>query len=242
MNCHILTIFPAAFDSFLQASLLGKAHKRGLLQTRLWDIRDFATDKHHQVDDVPYGGGQGMVMKPEPIVRTLEAAFAVEPDAWRILLTPRGKVLSQARLARLAQESALVMLCGRYEGVDERVSAYLDEEISIGDYVLAGGEAAALVLLDGVSRLIPGVLGNADSVEDETFSSGLLEYPQYTRPPEFRGQAVPDVLLSGDHERIRRWRRKEALLLTRQRRPDLFACLSLALSEEDRRLLDEVSE
>lgn len=237
LECHILTLFPEAFASFLEASLLGKACTKGLVNVRLWNIRDFATDKHHSVDDVPYGGGHGMVMKPDPAVAALEAVGQTAPGVWRVLLTPQGKPLNQSLVRTLAARRRVALFCGRYEGVDERVCAYIDEEISIGDYVLSGGEAAALVILDAMVRLIPGVVGNAESVSEESFAAGLLECPQYTRPPVFRNAAVPEVLLSGDHERIRLWRRQQALVRTRQRRPDLL--VQLALTSEDTMLLEQ---
>lgn len=237
LECHLLTIFPEAFSSFLGCSLLGKAISRDLVSVRLWNIRDFATDKHRSVDDVPYGGGQGMVMKADPIVSALEAVRAASPACWRVLLSPSGKLLDQATVKEWVARGKVALICGRYEGIDERVRPYVDDEISIGDYVLAGGEAAALVVLDAMVRLVPNVVGNQESTADESFAHGLLEYPQYTRPPGFRDQAVPEVLLSGDHEKIRCWRRKQSLLRTRARRPDLFA--KLVLSEEDRRLLSD---
>ncbi|MEK6608729.1 MAG: tRNA (guanosine(37)-N1)-methyltransferase TrmD [Myxococcota bacterium] len=237
LEVHILTIFPDAFTSFLQTSLLGKAVQSGLCAVRTRNIRDFSTDKHHSVDDVPYGGGSGMVMKPEPLVAALEAVAKIAPGSWRVLLTPQGRPLDQPKVRELARRERLTLVCGRYEGVDERVRAHLDEEISLGDYVLSGGEVAAMVVLDAVVRLVPGVVGNAASIGEESFAGGVLEYPQYTRPPRFRDQPVPEILLSGDHGKIRAWRRREALRRTRERRPDLFS--RLALDADDRRLLDE---
>ena len=237
MELHVLTLFPEMIASFLQSSLLGKAVSRGILRVRLWNIRDWTRDKHHCTDDVPYGGGPGMVMKPEPIVACLEAVAAEAGPSRRVLLTPGGAVLDQRWVGALALEPRVVLVCGRYEGVDERVRAYIDEEISIGDYVLSGGEAGAIVVIDAVARLLPGVLGDERSLAEESFSAGLLEYPQYTRPAGFRGAEVPHTLLGGDHARIAAWRRRQALIRTRDRRPDLFA--RIALTPQDRRLLEE---
>jgi tRNA (guanine37-N1)-methyltransferase len=229
---HILTLFPDAFTSVLSATMLQKGQERGALEFDLIDIRDFATDKHHVTDDAPYGGGQGMVMKPEPVIAALES-IAGEP--WRILLTPRGQVFSQQRAAELAARPSLALVCGRYEGIDERVRAYVDDEISVGDYILSGGEVGALVVIDAVSRLVPGVLGCENSALDESFAGDLLEYPQYTRPPAFRGVEVPEILLSGDHGAIARWRRHESLRRTFETRPDLLA--KAELSDDDRTFL-----
>jgi tRNA (guanine37-N1)-methyltransferase len=232
MIIHVVTLFPEMFASFVGASLLGKAVQKGLVEVRFTDPRDFTQDKHRSVDDAPYGGGAGMVMRPGPLVAALESLGTTR----KILLTPTGRRLDRAYLSELAQSSSLALICGRYEGFDARVRPFVDEELSIGDFVLQGGEPAAMVVIDAVSRRLPGVLGNADSPVDESFESGLLEYPQYTRPAEFRGQAVPAALLSGNHERIRRWRRWASLRRTQKERPDLFA--TLALSDEDRALLD----
>ena len=232
LSFTIITIFPEMFASPLGHSILKKAQEKGLISVRLVDPREFARDKHRMTDDYPYGGGQGMVMKPEPLVAAIEDARAASPQARVILLSPQGRVFTQQVAARLAQEKALVLICGRYEGVDERVKAFVDEELSIGDYTLSGGEPAATVVIDAVARLIPGVLGNDNSAADESFSDGLLEYPQYTRPEEFRGMKVPEVLLSGDHERIKRWRREMSLRLTRERRPDLAAQATLTQAEK----------
>jgi tRNA (guanine37-N1)-methyltransferase len=233
MRFHILTLFPEVFASVLSATMLQKGQERGALEFDLVNIRDFALDKHRVTDDYPYGGGQGMVMKPEPIVAALES-IAGKP--WRVLLTPQARVLTQERARALAALPSIALVCGRYEGVDERVRDFVDEEISVGDYVLSGGEIGALVLIDAVSRLVPGVLGCEDSAADESFSDDLLEYPQYTRPPEFRGAQVPDVLLSGDHGAVARWRRQESLRRTLERRPDLLD--GADLSPEDRAFLD----
>ena len=235
MELHVLTIFPQMLTSFLQTSLLGRAVSRGLVRVRLWNIREWATDRHRSTDDVPYGGGPGMVMKPEPIVACLEAVAAQEGPARRVLLSPAGPRLDQRRTRDLCAAGRVALVCGRYEGVDERVRKHVDEELSIGDYVLSGGEIAAMVVIDAVARLVPGVLGDERSLCEESFAAGLLEYPQYTRPPDFRGEGVPPMLLQGDHARIAAWRRRHALIRTRERRPDLFA--QFALSSEDARLL-----
>jgi tRNA (guanine37-N1)-methyltransferase len=239
MRIDILTLFPNMFSSPLRESILGRAIEKGLLQIQTTNIRDFALDKHQVVDDAPYGGGQGMVMKVEPIARAIESVKAENPSARTIYLTPQGKPFHQDLARRLSGQSHLVLLCGRYEGVDERVrELFIDEEISIGDYVLTGGELAAMVLIDAVSRFIPGVLGSDRSAEEDSFFNSLLEYPQYTRPVEFKGCRVPEVLLSGNHSAISLWRKKEALRRTSARRPDLLAKASL--TEEEKGLLEEV--
>jgi len=217
----IVTIFPAYFASPLAAGLLGKAGERGLVQVHLHDLRTWAADRHHSVDDAPFGGGAGMVMLPGPWFEALDALQADGP-AHVVLLAPVGRRFDQATATRLAGEPRLVLCCGRYEGVDERVRSRVDEVLSIGDFVLAGGEAAALVVLDAVARLIPGVMGNAASAADESFAAGLLEYPQYTRPAVYRGLEVPAVLRSGDHGAIARWRHDQAVERTRRLRPDLL--------------------
>ena len=221
MRVDILTIFPRIFDGPLRESLLGKAIEGGTLDVRVHDIRDHATDRHRQVDDEPFGGGPGMVMKPEPI---LGAVAALGPGAKRVLLlSPAGRRLDQALVRELAAEPWLALVCGRYEGVDERVVEGLSaEEISIGDYVLSGGEVPALVVLEAVTRLVPGVVGKGESLAAESFEDGLLDHPHYTRPREFRGLGVPDVLLSGDHRRIEEWRREAAREKTKRNRPDLL--------------------
>ncbi len=221
MRIDILTIFPEYFSGILTTSLIGKARSRGTLQIEVHQLRDWATDRHRTIDDTPYGGGYGMVMKVEPLVAALEAI--APPGATRILLTARGRLFTQEIAHELAERSHLVLLCGRYEGVDERVTSYVDDQLCIGDYVLSGGEAAATVVIDAVSRLVPGVIGTPGSLAEESFSSGLLEYPQYTRPEVFRGERVPEVLLSGNHAEIARWRRATAEEATRARRPDLLA-------------------
>ncbi len=217
----ILTIFPELVEPFLKGSLLGAALREGRLGVHVTDIRAFSTDRHQRVDDAPYGGGDGMVLCCEPVVTAVEAV--AQPGARVIALSPRGRVLDQTLVEELARERQLVLLCGRYAGFDERILGETGaEELSIGDYVLSGGEAAALVVTEAVSRLVPGVIGNPRSPEHDSFSDGLLEHPLYTRPPEFRGRGVPEVLLSGNHAEIEKYRREQATRLTRQRRPDLL--------------------
>ncbi len=234
MRVHLLTIFPELFGGPLATGPIRIAREKGLLDVAVHNLRDYATDKHLVVDDVPYGGGQGMVMKPEPLVQAIEHVAAADRPR-RILLAARGARLAQRDVARLAALPSLLFVCGRYEGVDERVAAYVDEELSVGDYVLSGGELAALVVLDAVVRLVPGVLGNVASPVDDSFATGLLEGPQYTRPPVFRDVAVPDVLRSGDHGAVARWRREQALATTLARRPDLLA--TAPLDDADRAFL-----
>ena len=221
MRIDVFTIFPRILEAPLRESLLGRAIAAGLVDVLVHDIRDFTTDPHRQVDDEPFGGGPGMVMKPEPVFAAVES---LGPDRGRtILLSPAGRRLDQARVRELADDPRLVLICGRYEGVDERVAEGLGaEEISIGDYVLSGGELPALVLIEAVTRLIPGVIGREESHERDSFEDGLLDHPHYTRPAEFRGMAVPEVLRSGDHAAVERWRRAAALEKTRRMRPDLL--------------------
>lgn len=237
VTVDVITIFPEVFAPVLRVGMTGRALARGALSLHVTDLREHTTDRHRSTDDTPYGGGSGMVMLVEPLVRALSAIEATRGRGHRVLLTPAGKPLRQPLVRRLASLPHLVLLCGRYEGIDERISHYIDEEISIGDFVLAGGELPALVLIDAVSRLCPGVLHNEQSTVEESFEQDLLEYPQYTRPALFESLAVPETLLSGNHEQIRRWRRQQSLVRTRQRRPDLFARLLLA--NEDRKLLAE---
>lgn len=240
MKIKILTIFPQMFDSVLSASILGRAREQGLLDVQCIDIRPFSDRKHKNTDDYPFGGGAGMVMMPQPIFSCLDA---VDPqhEALRIVLAPRGETLTTAVARDLARQEHLLLLCGHYEGIDERAMAQMDREVSIGDYVLTGGELPAMVLIDCVSRFIPGVLGSSESAEDESFSAGLLEYPQYTRPAEYQGMAVPEVLLSGNHAHIARWRRQEAFRLTLKRRPELMESLDESgLDKHDRRFLAEL--
>ncbi len=235
MIFEVVTIFPEMFSSVLSASLLGKAVGKGAIAVHLTDPRDFTADKHRSVDDAPYGGGAGMVMRPEPLVSAIEGIERARGAAHKVLLCPTGTPFTQPVANRLAQHERLLLVCGRYEGFDDRVRTFVDEELSLGDFVVTGGELAAMVVIDAVARRLPGVLGNADSPIDESHEAGALEYPHFTRPPEFRGVPVPPALLSGNHQRIRRWRRRESLARTRDRRPDLFA--RLALSDEDRALL-----
>ncbi len=238
LEVDILTLFPRMCEGYLAESILGKAREAGLLEVRVTDIRAYAAGRHRVTDDAPYGGGAGMVMKPEPLTEAIEAARARLPGALVLLTSPRGARLDQALARRLAGQGRFVVACGRYEGVDERVTRAVDMEVSIGDVVLTGGELAALCLVDAAARLVPGVLGNEASAGAESFAGDedLLEHPQYTRPPEYRGMQVPEVLLSGDHRRIERWRRRESLRVTRERRPDLFA--RARLTENDLRLID----
>ena len=241
MRFDILSIFPEMFESFFGCSLLKKAREKGLILIEAHNIRDGAMDKHRMTDDYPYGGGAGMVMKVEPIARVLEAIGAADGECLRVLLTPQGETFSQAIAGDLSRSSRIVLICGHYEGVDERVRQNLvDREISIGDYVLTGGEAAAMVVVDAVARLIPGVLGNEESARHESFAMGLLECPQYTRPEEYRGWKVPDVLLSGHHREIEDWRRRESLRRTLERRPDLLA--AAALTDKDRKFLEDLQK
>lgn len=233
----IITLFPEMFESFLRAALLGKALKKGAMEVGLINPRDFADGKHKSVDDTPYGGGQGMVMMAPPVVAALERAAKHTRPPHRILLTPQGTRFSQQHAERLSQMAHLALVCGRYEGVDERVRDHVDEELSLGDFVLFGGETAAMAIVEAVSRLLPNVLGNEASSVDESFSGGVLEHAQYTRPAVFRGSAVPDVLLSGHHQEVARHRRRQALQRTRRLRPDLFE--RLELSPDDRALLDQ---
>jgi tRNA (guanine37-N1)-methyltransferase len=224
-------------EGYLAESILGKAREAGLVSVTVSDVREHARGKHRVTDDAPYGGGAGMVMKPEPLTEAIEAARARLPGARVLLTSPRGRLLDHGLARELARRGRVVVACGRYEGVDERVAAGVDMEVSVGDFVLTGGELAALCIVDAAARWVPGVLGNEASAGQESFAGegGLLEHPQYTRPPVYRGMAVPEVLLSGDHRRIERWRRRESLRATRERRPDLFA--RLRPSDEDLRLL-----
>jgi tRNA (guanine37-N1)-methyltransferase len=228
LHFTVITIFPNMLSSPLSHSILKKAQTNGLIKIDVVDLRDYTADRHRTTDDSPYGGGHGMVMKPEPLVAAVEEARSRTPDARVILLTPRGRVFDQQTAKKLANQRNVVLICGRYEGIDERVSAFVDDEISLGDYTLSGGEPAAIVVIDAVARLVPGVLGNANSTAEESFTDGLLEYPQYTRPEEFRGMKVPEVLLSGDHERIKEWRQQQSLAVTQERRPDLIANLRVS--------------
>ncbi|UCH50453.1 MAG: tRNA (guanosine(37)-N1)-methyltransferase TrmD [Chloroflexota bacterium] len=243
MRIDILTLFPEMFAGLLSCSIMGRARERGLVDIRLHDIRDYTHDKHHVVDDYPYGGGAGMVLKPEPIFEAVELVgkelgLSAVPT---ILLTPQGRLFNQEIARELAGYQHLILICGHYEGVDERVAEHLaSDEISIGDYVLSGGEVAAMAVVDCVVRLLPGVLGSEVSLDEDSHIEGLLEYPQYTRPPMYRGLAAPSILLSGDHAGIARWRRQQSLLRTAKRRPDLIE--KVVLSQEDKKLLSEAFE
>lgn len=238
LKIDILTLFPGMFIGPMGESILGKAREKGLLEINTHNIRDYTTDKHRLTDDYPFGGGAGMVMKPDPIFRAIDALSARDGQAPQeiILMCPQGTAFSQHLAGELVLEKHLVLLCGHYEGIDERVrETLITREISIGDYILTGGEIPAMVVIDAVARLVPGVLGESFSAVEESFAGGLLEYPQYTRPREFRGREVPEILLSGDHEKIRLWRRQQALQRTLTRRPDLLK--EEDMSQEDRRLL-----
>ncbi len=247
MRIDLFTLFPQMFQSVLSAGLFKRATDHNLVRINIHNIRDYTHDRHHTVDDYPYGGGAGMVLKPEPV---FEAVEAVKSDIQQnegvdkvpiILLTPQGRLFSQAIAQELSQQSHLILICGHYEGVDERVATHLaTDQISIGDYVLSGGELAAMIVAEAVIRLVPGVLGSAESAIEDSHASGLLEYPQYTRPETFRGWAVPEVLLSGNHAQIARWRRQQAIARTRERRPDLLD--KVTLSPEDKRLVDRLQQ
>jgi len=242
MRVQVLTIFPELFEPFLSTSLVGRAVEKGLLEVRVHDLRSFTEDRHRSVDDEPYGGGGGMVMTAPPWIRAVRTVSG-EGRPWRVLLSPQGARLDEAKVRELAARDDLVLLCGRYEGIDERVRlTVVDEEVSIGDYVLSGGELPAMVLIEALSRQVPGVVKLADSVENDSFRAGLLDHPHYTRPPVVEDLAVPEVLTSGDHAAIRRWREREALRATLAKRPDLLAGPeALArLTREQRRVLEEV--
>lgn len=235
MKINILTLFPDMFDIFSH-SIMGRAMENNILDIKAIDIRDYTLNKHKKVDDAPYGGGAGMVIAPQPVVDALKAVK--ENNKGKVIfLGPRGKTFNQKLAGELAKEKELIFVCGHYESIDERVYKYFDMEISLGDFVLTGGEMAAIPVIDSICRLIPGVLGKEESFQEESFYDGTLEYPQYTRPVEFEGDRVPDVLISGHHENIRKWRRKQSLLITKERRPDLFK--KLQLSKEDYKLLKE---
>lgn len=241
MQFDVVTIFPRMFDATLAEGVVARGIAAGLLTVRVHDLRSFTTDRHHVVDDVPFGGGPGMVLKPEPLFRAVEHVKAHHGPAGAVVLTsPQGRRFSQAEAERLKALAHVVIICGRYEGVDDRVRQHLaTEELSIGDYVLSGGELPALVVIDAVARLVPGVVGDSQSVAGDSFSRGLLNHPQFTRPAEFRGWAVPDVLVSGHHARIEAWRRREAIRRTVRERPDLLA--TAILDDEERRLVRELS-
>jgi tRNA (guanine37-N1)-methyltransferase len=242
MRVDIVTIFPEMVTPLLREGIVARAHERGIVDVAVHDLRDFTTDRHRVVDDTPFGGGPGMVMKPEPFFRALRHIRDVrgEPSAV-ILPTPQGRRFSHAEAVRLSREPHIVLLCGRYEGIDERVrEAVATEEVSLGDFVLTGGEVAALAVVEATVRLLPGALGDERSADEDSFADGIFDHPHYTRPADVRGRAVPEVLLSGDHEKFRRWRRKEALRATRERRPDLLR--AAALTREDAALLRELED
>lgn len=246
MQFEVFTLLPEVFPAYLDTSIIKRARERGLIQVNIHNIREYTHDKHHTTDDMPYGGGGGMVMKPEPVFEAIESVLGQEalptsPEAEAnvpvILLTPQGRVFNQSIAKELSQHKKIALLCGRYEGIDERIRENLvTDEISIGDYVLTGGELPALILIDAVSRLLPEVLGDPTGAEDDSHAMGLLEYPHYTRPPEFRGWKVPEVLLSGDHGKIDKWRRQQALMRTLKKRPDMLE--KAELTKEDKKFLD----
>ncbi len=241
MEFDVFTLLPEVFPPYLNSSILHRASLHGLIDVRIHNIRDWAADKHHVTDDEPYGGGGGMVMKVEPVFTAVESVLGSKTRCPVILLTPQGRVFSQKIALELVRHSRLALICGRYEGVDERIREHLvTDEISIGDYVLTGGELPALILIDAISRLIPGVLGDPDGAMDDSHAAGLLEYPHYTRPPEYRGWGVPEILLSGDHAKIEKWRREQSLRRTLKRRLDLLE--SAPLSETDRKVLKKIQE
>lgn len=241
MRFDIFTLLPDVFPAYLTTSVLGKAVERGLIDVQVHDIRAYTTDKHHVTDDAPYGGGGGMVMKPEPVFTAVEAVLGNPLPCPLILLSPQGRVFNQQVVRELAGYGRIALLCGRYEGFDERIREHLvTDQVSMGDYVLTGGELPALSIVDAVARLIPGVLGDPDGAEDDSHASGLLEYPHYTRPPEFRGWGVPEVLLSGNHAEINKWRKRQALERTLRLRPDMLE--KTELSDEDRKYLKRLME
>ncbi|MCF6179385.1 MAG: tRNA (guanosine(37)-N1)-methyltransferase TrmD [Geopsychrobacter sp.] len=239
MIFEVLSLFPEMFTSPMEESILGRAIRQQLLGLRVHDLRDWAEGRHLQTDDAPYGGGDGMVMKPEPVGRAIDALKKQSPHRRVLLMTPQGKPFKQQDAVRLAQEEGLIFLCGRYEGFDERIrQSMVDEEFSLGDFVLTGGELPAMVMIDAIARHLPGVLGNAGSAASDSFADGLLEYPQYTRPAEYRGMRVPDVLVSGDHGRIADWRREQQLLRTLLRRPELLEAADL--SPQDKTIVEKL--
>lgn len=240
MKFDVLTLFPAILAGPTTASILGKALERGLIRLEVHNLRDWAEGRHQVTDDTPYGGGDGMVMKVEPVVRAIADLRERTPGTRVLLMSPQGQPFRQADAVRLSRQSALTFVCGRYEGYDERIRDYVDEELSLGDFVMTGGELAAMAMIDAVSRLVPGVLGNSGSAETDSHSDGLLEYPQYTRPADFHGQKVPEVLLSGNHRRIADWRRREQLRRTLERRPELLA--TALLDDRDRQILEELRQ
>lgn len=239
MKFDILTLFPGMFSGPFDESIIKRGKDKQLIDISLHNIRDWATDRHQTADDSPYGGGAGMVMKPEPLAACIESVKSRNPDSRVIITSPQGRRLTHRVASELAKLDGMIIICGRYEGIDERIrQLYVEDDISLGDFVLSGGEIAAMAMVDAVTRLIPGVLGSSESAETDSFCDGLLEYPQYTRPPEFKGLAVPEALLSGNHAVIRHWRRRESLRRTRELRPDLFD--GLELTKQDLRLLAEL--
>ena len=236
MQFEVFTLLPEVFPPYLESSILQRARQRGLMDARIHNIRDWARDKHHTTDDMPYGGGGGMVMKPEPVFDAVESILGPQAASPVILLTPQGRVFDQRVARELSAHERIALVCGRYEGFDERIRKLATDEISVGDYVLTGGELPALIIIDAVTRLLPGALGDPTGAEDDSHASGLLEYPHYTRPPEFRGEKVPDILLSGDHAKIEKWRREQSLLRTLARRPDLLE--KAELTEKERRFVE----
>ncbi len=240
MRVDIITLFPSMFKNPFNESMIKRAKEKGILKIKLHDLRQFTHDKHRTVDDAPYGGGAGMVMKPRPLFEAVEKIKEeIDSSSRVIFLSPQGRPLNQEKVKELAKERVLIFICGHYEGVDERVREHLvDEEISLGDYVLTGGELAAMVVVDAVARMLPGVLGSEDSAREDSFYKGLLDYPQYTRPSDFRGWKVPSVLLSGNHQKVKEWRRKKMLETTLRKRPDLLK--TLKLNRENERLLEEI--
>jgi tRNA (guanine37-N1)-methyltransferase len=241
MKFDILTLFPGMFSGPFDESIIRRGRDKQLIDIALHNIRDYAVDRHQTADDAPYGGGSGMVMKVEPLAACIEAVKAGNPGSTVLMTSPHGRPFTDRVARELAAQEGLIIICGRYEGIDERIrQLYVHDDISLGDYVLSGGEIAAMAIVDAVTRLIPGVLGSDESAETDSFCDGLLEYPQYTRPPEFQGLTVPDILLSGNHELIRKWRRRESLRKTRDLRPDLLA--ELELTREDRKMLAELEQ
>ena len=246
MQFEVFTLLPEVFPSYLETSIIKRARERNLINVRVHNIRDYTHDKHHTTDDAPYGGGGGMVMKPEPVFEAIETVLGLNPSQTPpepasnipiILLTPQGRVFNQSIAQELSQHQHIALLCGRYEGIDERIREHLvTDEISIGDYVLTGGELPALILIDAIARLLPDVLGDPTGAQDDSHAMGLLEYPHYTRPPEFRGWKIPDVLLTGAHVKIDKWRREQALLRTLKKRPDMLE--KAELSKADKKFLD----
>ncbi len=236
----IITLFPRIFESPLQESIIKKAQQKGLINIKVHNLRDYTQDKHRTADDSPYGGGAGMVMKVEPIVKAVEAVKAASKKTRTILTTPQGTVFDQETAQSLSIYDQVLIICGRYEGVDERVLCFVDEEISVGDYVLTGGEIPALLIVDSIARLVPGVVGDRACVLEDTFSNSLLKYPQYTRPSKFRKFAVPDVLISGDHKKVKQWRKAEAIKKTLRRRPDLLK--KAALDKEECEIINKIKK